>query len=595
MNVNNAASRCDVDFWVNHLTNTEENERAELKQIRGLRADTVREALEEMQRQARINPRVKNFMYHADFNPRRDEVMTEEQRDRAIEIFEKERGIPANAPRIIMEHVKNGRKHWHVIWYRLDEQGRPFSDKHDAIIAHTAAAKIAAEFGFEQVISPLTRKPGTPRPERAPKPWEMLRGMKSQIDVRDVTAEVTDLRQQCASGIEFHAALETRGYILARGDKIIAGEPALMIIDPAADEHHLPRRIKGMNSKQVNEFMRDVDRAALPTIRQAKEQQEQRKIDRLEADRATVRDEIEWQEKVYAEAVKKEERERQFVEPERGTQPAAHEQGKPAFAEARILDAERHARLDDRTEGAALPDADAFREELEQRGVAFAVVSNDEAQSRYREANEITPKGAALTEGDVVLVTRQPLEHLRAGEWNTAPRVHALDQGTAQTYLAFLSIDKSKLKSIEATKDAIDADAEKRAAYWREIRLDRAIGQSNNAWTPAGKAAAMMDTGAKTAVKIMDTAPRAVSAALDIGIEVSGMVFSLLSFLDAPKSPRQQARDNYEGEKATAERNAEADAKIDFSQFEAARMQARQNEQQEQAARDRQRESERER
>ncbi len=168
MIVNNAASRCDVDFWAKHLQNTEENERAELKQIRGLRADTLREALEEMQRQASINPRVKNFMYHADFNPRRDEVLTDAERDRALEIFEETRGIPKDAARVVMEHVKYGRKHWHVIWYRLDEQGRPFSDKHDAIIAHTAGEKIAAELGLEKVISPYARgrrtAPGT-RPE----------------------------------------------------------------------------------------------------------------------------------------------------------------------------------------------------------------------------------------------------------------------------------------------------------------------------------------------------------------------------------------------------------------------------------------------
>ena len=69
--INNAHSCSDVGFWAQHLQNIEENERAELKQIRGLHADTLPEALEAMQRQARINPRTKNFMYHADFNPRR--------------------------------------------------------------------------------------------------------------------------------------------------------------------------------------------------------------------------------------------------------------------------------------------------------------------------------------------------------------------------------------------------------------------------------------------------------------------------------------------------------------------------------------------
>lgn len=313
--INNAHSCSDVGFWAQHLQNIEENERAELKQIRGLHADTLPEALEAMQRQARINPRTKNFMYHADFNPRRDEQLTKEERDRALEIFETERGIPSDAARIIMEHVKNGRRHWHVIWYRLDHNGRPFPDSLDAQVAHHAGENISKELGLEKVISPFTREPGTPRSERAPKAWEMLRGMKTGIDARDVKAEVTELRQQCANGIEFYAALEKHGYILAHGDKIIAGERALMIIDPAGNDYHLPRYIAGMNGKQVNEFMRDVDRASLPSIQQAKEQQQERRIAALEADRTTVRAEIQWQEALEKAAIAKEEKERQFVEP----------------------------------------------------------------------------------------------------------------------------------------------------------------------------------------------------------------------------------------------------------------------------------------
>ena len=577
MIVNNAASRCDVDFWTKHLLNTEENERADLKQIRGLRADTLREALEEMQQQARINPRVKNFMYHADFNPRLNEHLTEEQRDRAFEIFENERGIPANAARVVMEHVKHGRKHWHVIWYRLDEQGRPFSDKHDAIIAHTAGEKIAAEFGLEKVISPLTRDEGTPRPERAPKPWEMLRGMNSEIDVRDVTAEVTELRQQCASGIEFQAALDRHGYILARGDKIIAGEPALMIIDPAGDDHHLPRRIKGMNSREVNEFMRDVDREALPTIRQAQEQQQQRKIDALEADRATVRDEIAWQEALAKAAIEKEKVERQFIAP---TEPAREEtrggrqdkeQPEPYVyhAETRILEAEKAAMLDPRAKvGDPLPNAAAFADELEKRGIAFALANADESYRSHREAEfakGINRRAPEFTQGEIVMVTEPRLERLRAGEWTDPARVHKLDQDRAETYLAYLSVDKSKLQGVDATKAMLDGRAEERAAYWRDIRLERATDIHDRAPTlppklpPVGK-----------------TATRAAAGALDLGMQLTGLFFSAL---DTPKSPRQQERDNREGERITDKTNAEAEYKIDLARYTGEQAQQRRNEQ----------------
>ncbi len=263
MIINNAASRSDVDFWTKHLQNTEENERAELKQIRGLRADTLREALEEMQRQARINPRVENFMYHADFNPCPHEHLTAEQRDRAFEIFEQQRGIPADAARIVMEHVKNGRQHWHVIWYRLNEQGRPFSDRLDAKVAHAAAREIENELGLQRVVGPFDREPGQPRPPRAPKAWEMYRDQKNGLDTRDITAEITELRQQSDTGRAFQAALEQHGYQLVTGDR------GLLILDSAGKEHSLARR-SGVKAKELNELMRDVDRAPYPPLNRAR-------------------------------------------------------------------------------------------------------------------------------------------------------------------------------------------------------------------------------------------------------------------------------------------------------------------------------------
>jgi hypothetical protein len=348
--INNAGSRCDVDFWTKHLENDEKNERAELKQIRGLRADTLREALEQMQEVSRDHPRLKNFMYHADFNPREHDRLSEDQWERAFEIFEKERGIPAGQQRIVFEHEKEGRVHRHVIWLRLNlETMRASPDGLDWKIAHTASRKIANELGLQKVIGPLDREPGTPRPPRGPKAWEMYRGMITGLDPRDVTAELTMLREQSDGGKAFQAAFELRGYILAQGDRMVAGERALMIIDPAGNDHHLPRRIKGMNTTQVNEFMRHVDREALPTLDRAKAQYQERKIAGLEADRETVRREIEWQEALAKAAIEKEKIEGKFLEREHraGRTGAARNHDQP---ENKTWAGREQAKPDDRKE-----------------------------------------------------------------------------------------------------------------------------------------------------------------------------------------------------------------------------------------------------
>ena len=146
----------------------------------------------------------------------------------------------------------------------------------------------------------------------------MYRAGQSGITLESIEADMAQLRPQCGNGKEFHAVLDRHDYILARGDKVTAGQPTLMIIDPAGDEHALARRLH-IKTKELNEFMRDVDRAALPDIHQAKEMQQQRFIAKLEADRDYLRDEIKWEEALNRAGIEHEERERQFIEPKEET------------------------------------------------------------------------------------------------------------------------------------------------------------------------------------------------------------------------------------------------------------------------------------
>jgi len=241
-------------------------------------------------------------------------------------------------------------------------------------------------------------------------------------------------------------------------------------------------------------------------------------------------------------------------------------------------------------------DREAFATALDDRGVMFARATKDEAEKSYREASfarEIGNYAPRFKEGEIVIVTEPPLEYRRDGQQIELRRVHKLDQSIAEKYLRTLGTAAEKLRSIEATLEASDERAKQRRAEREEARFERATDLNHGVgWQPVKNVVGVMDQGARTAARIMDAAPRAITAAFDVSANAAGALFSIL---DTPKSPRQQARDNYEGEKITAESNAEADIKIDFSKFTAERMRERENEQQEQAARDRERENERQR
>jgi len=325
------ASRRNIGFWAGHLRDTKKNDRAEIVDKRGLIADDLRGMMREMRDDA-TGTRCQNFMYIASFNPCENETLTEQQWQRAFEIFEKERGIPEGQPRIVIEHEKKGRVHRHVVWDRIDtEKMRAFPDSLDLKVCEAAKHEIERELGLQRTPGLLNRDPALPPPQRNPPSWEMFRGQKSGIDPRDLKAEVTAIFRESGSAGDFIAGLEAHGYQLCQGDR-----RGFVILDRAGDTHSLARRLDGINAKQLAAFMDGVDRAALPGVSQAREKHQDRKIAGLEEDRATVRREIEWEEALARAAIAKEEKERRFVapKPERAAQKPARETSAPAKASA---------------------------------------------------------------------------------------------------------------------------------------------------------------------------------------------------------------------------------------------------------------------
>jgi hypothetical protein len=483
----NGASRRSVGFWAKHLANDKKNDRAELKEIRGLGATNLRDGLLEMQDDAR-HTRCQNFFYQANFNPCAHERLTEEQWQRAFEIFEKHRGIPEGQARIVYEHEKEGRIHRHVIWSRIDlEKMRAWPDPLDAKVCHAASREISEELGLERTISPFDKDREGPRPERAPKSYEMFRGLRSGLDPREIKSEVTRIFRDSRNGADFAAGLKQQGYELVQGDR-----RDYCILDSAGEVHSLARRLDGINAKQLREFMQGFQHDALPTIEQAKTRQQERLLDERQADLASVQREIAWEEALARAAIEKEKKERRFVEP---TQEQIREQGareklwpvnapvneKTATSpQYHIHDAAREAtkteqvpvmpeklygaaktiwtayniRMWERKDGQEIPvrerDPNAFKRKLEEEGIALASVTKDEADRSHREAEfarAVRSYAPSYREGEIVAVTTQGHVH-KLGQRTTGAEPRQVEQ--------FLkTLDRTQLLGIEATKETL--------------------------------------------------------------------------------------------------------------------------------------------
>jgi len=276
--------------------------------------------------------------------------------------------------------------------------------------------------------------------------------------------------------------------ILAQGD-----QRNLVVVDHAGGVHALGKRILNVNKKAILDRLSDLELNELPNVQQAqslirelKAEQRQEKQPNWNRDRANQP----WEDAVINAAIEQEKTARQFVDPkpEKETRAGSQAQQQPETVYTSPVDRFKDAGLE--MAGATGPQKplqgmgkklwDAYKSgpnatdlaaALDSQGIAFARVAGDEAYKSYREAQfakAVERKAPIYREGEIVVVREPGLEYQRNGEWTPAPRVHRLDQAHAEKYLEILSIDKSKLKGIDATKAILETSAQGRTAYWQE-------------------------------------------------------------------------------------------------------------------------------
>ncbi len=246
---------------------TDTNERAEVREISGVAAENLRGALLEMEAIATGTRATKPF-YHASINTRADEPLTDEQRAAAIDRLETALGLSGQS-RVVVVHFKEGREHCHIVWSRIDlERMRAISDSHNYRKHEEVARDLEREFGHERVQGAHVERDGKERPARTPSHSEMLQAARGAVSPGEAKAFIADLWQRTDSGQSFKAALEDKGWLLARGDR-----RDFVAIDPNGGTHSLARRVDGAKAKDIRERMADIDTEGLPSVAEARAQQ----------------------------------------------------------------------------------------------------------------------------------------------------------------------------------------------------------------------------------------------------------------------------------------------------------------------------------
>lgn len=103
-----------------HLMDLKENDHVEVHEVSGFLSDDIHEAFHEIQASAR-GTKCSQYMFSVSLNPPRNETVSIETFEKALTDIEQKIGLKGQ-PRVVVFHEKEGRRHAHCVWSRIDAQ-----------------------------------------------------------------------------------------------------------------------------------------------------------------------------------------------------------------------------------------------------------------------------------------------------------------------------------------------------------------------------------------------------------------------------------------------------------------------------------------
>ncbi|MFN7114462.1 MAG: relaxase/mobilization nuclease domain-containing protein [Alphaproteobacteria bacterium] len=209
-----ASQRENAAELANHLLNGDENDHVTIHEIRGFVSETLAGAMREAEAMSR-GTRCKQFLFSVSLNPPEDADVPIEEFEAAIEEIERRLHL-IGQPRIVVFHEKNGRRHCHAVWSRINtEKLVAVNMAHFKRKLMDLSRGLFFKYGWKM---PDGMKKGQPR-----SPWHMTREEHRQAvrlaqDPQALKAMFKGAWEQSDSKETFARALQERGFLLARGD-----------------------------------------------------------------------------------------------------------------------------------------------------------------------------------------------------------------------------------------------------------------------------------------------------------------------------------------------------------------------------------------
>lgn len=198
-----------------HLLNAEQNEHVEVAEVRGFMSESVVGAFKEAQALA-SGTRCKQYLFSVSLNPPEIENVRPEVFEGAIAKIEEKLGLTGQ-PRVVVFHEKEGRRHAHCVWSRVDAEtmtAKQLSFYKTKL--REVSKELYLENGWKMPAGLMDSKARDPRNFTLSE-WQQAK--RVGLNANDLRGMVQECWAVSDSRNGFAKALEERGLYLAKGDR----------------------------------------------------------------------------------------------------------------------------------------------------------------------------------------------------------------------------------------------------------------------------------------------------------------------------------------------------------------------------------------
>ncbi|WP_237072602.1 relaxase/mobilization nuclease domain-containing protein [Pseudaestuariivita rosea] len=253
------SQRAGASALADHLTNTRDNDHVNILELRGFVSDRLHGALLETHAISKAT-RCQQFMFSLSLNPPQNHIASEQDFLTAADRAEEHLGLTGQ-PRAVILHEKEGRRHAHVVWSRIDPAHlRAINLPHFKRKLMALSKELYLDHGWDLPDGLRTHGGKSPLNFTLAE-WQQAKRL--DLDPREIKQLFRKAWDRSDSLKGLQNALEERGYFLAKGDR-----RGFVALDIQCTVYSLPRWT-GLKAKEVKERLGSPDQLPSVSERQA--------------------------------------------------------------------------------------------------------------------------------------------------------------------------------------------------------------------------------------------------------------------------------------------------------------------------------------